>query len=59
MRINNTVTAGLLLGLALAAGTAFADDDQLSGLTAQWWQSMLSIPPGVNQPWTLPERIAW
>ena len=47
MRINNTVTAGLLLGLALAAGTAFADD-QLSGLTAQWWQSMLSMPPGVN-----------
>jgi hypothetical protein len=49
MRINKTVTAGLLLGLALGAGTAFADDDnQLSGLTAQWWQVMLSIPTTVN-----------
>jgi hypothetical protein len=48
MRINKTVTVGLLLGLALGSGTAFADDIQFSGLTAQWWQVMLSIPTTVN-----------
>jgi hypothetical protein len=48
VRITKTVTLGLLVVLALGAGTAFADDIQFSGLTAQWWQVMLSIPTMVN-----------
>jgi hypothetical protein len=50
MITNRSLTAGLLLtlGLILPSGTAFADDNQFSTLTAQWWQTMLSVPPGVN-----------
>jgi len=51
MKTTKRSIAALIFGLLLAAGeagTAFADDNQLSGLTAQWWQFMLSIPTGVN-----------
>lgn len=50
MTTNRSLTAGLLLalGLILPSSAAFADDDQFSVMTAQWWQAMLSVPPGVN-----------
>lgn len=49
MKTTKRSIAVLIFGLLLAAGTAFADDDnQLSGLTAQWWQFMLSVPTSVN-----------
>jgi hypothetical protein len=48
MRTTKSLTVGLILALLLGAGTVFADVSPLSGLTAEWWQSMLSVPPGVN-----------
>jgi hypothetical protein len=48
MKATRRSVAVLIFGLLLAAGTALADDNQLSGLTAQWWQVITSIPTTVN-----------
>jgi hypothetical protein len=48
MKTTKSLLTVLIFGLVLAAGTAFADDNQLSGLTAQWWQLMFSIPTSAN-----------
>jgi hypothetical protein len=50
MRTTKCSIAVLILGLMLVAGTAgrASADDQLSNLTAQWWQFVFSIPTGVN-----------
>jgi hypothetical protein len=49
VRTTKRSIALLILGLVLVAGAAgTAAADQLSSLTAQWWQFMLSIPTGVN-----------
>ena len=48
MRTTKSLTVGLILALLLGAGTVFADVSPLSGLTAEWWQVMSSIPTPVN-----------
>lgn len=50
MRVKRSLFVGLFfgLGLALGGGTAFADIGPFSGLSAEWWQVMTSIPTTVN-----------
>jgi hypothetical protein len=48
MRTTKPLTVGLILMLLLSAGTVFADVSPLSGLTAEWWQVVGSIPTPVN-----------
>jgi len=48
MRTTKHLLAVFSCGLLLSAGTASADVGPLSGLTAQWWQLVGSIPTSVN-----------
>jgi hypothetical protein len=41
-------TAGMMVGLALLLGNVCAKADDLSSLTAEWWQWALSIPTTVS-----------
>ena len=48
MRTTKRLLAVFGFGLLLAAGAASAYVGPLSGLTAQWWQFVTSIPTSVN-----------
>ncbi len=50
MRTKKAMATGLILGLVVGVGSAFAGepDEQLPTMTAQWWQFIGSIPTTVN-----------